>query len=221
MPLIPDDIAHKEFFRAPDGYDRAEVRAYLEMVAADQRDLLERVRSLEGKTDGMGDVGAEIATVLQQARELADRMTQEAQQKALELRDRAEKEAGLLRSATGEAAEKLRQEAEDYAYEVRNAAERAAREQQLHAADRVGRLLAGESSVRERLYSLEITLQGMRGELKEAAEAVLPEVSSVPPPLPPSPPTFEPSAQVRTEEPPSVIDLRENRVRTGNGTPGQ
>ena len=216
MPLTPNDIAQKEFFRAPDGYDRDEVRAYLAMIAADQRALVERIEALEARTDGTADVGAEVATVLQQARELADRMTSEAHHKAVELRDRAEEEARLLRSATGEAAEKLRQEAEDYAYEVRNAAERAAREQQMHAADRVGRLLAGESSVRERLYSLEITLQGMRGELKEAAEAVLPEVSNVPPPLPP---TFEPSAQVRTEERPPVIDLREDRVGTGNGAP--
>lgn len=218
MPLRPDDIVHKEFFRAPDGYDRAEVRAYLEMIAADQRALLERLESLEGKGDGTVDVGAEIAVVLQQARELADRMTREAHHKAVALRESAEEEAQGLRAATGEAAEKLRQEAEDYAYEVRTVAERAAREQQLHAAERVGRLLAGESSVRERLYALEITLQGMRGELKEAAEAVLPEVSNVPPPLPP---TFEPSAQVRTEERPAVIDLREDRVSSANGGPAQ
>ena len=218
MPLTPEDIAGKDFFRAPDGYDRAEVRAYLEMVAADQRALLERLESLSGSAGAVDEVGSEVAAVLHQARQLADGMTQKAHQKAIELREQAEEEAGLLRSATGDAAEKLRQEAEDYAYEVRNAAERAAREQQLLAADRVGRLLAGESSVRERLYALEITLQGMRGELKEAAETVLPELSTVPPPLPP---TFEPSADVQTEEPPSVIDLRDDHaVRSSNVSPG-
>ena len=219
MPLTPADIARKEFFRASDGYDRAEVRAYLEMVAADQRALIERLESLPAPTDGAGEIGSEIAAVLEQARELADRMTQEAHEKAVAERERAEEESHLVRSATSEAAEKLRQEAEDYAYEVRAASERAAREQQLQAADRVGRLLAGESSVRERLYALEITLQGMRGELKEATETVLPELSSVPPPLPP---TFEPSAKVRTEESPSVIDLREDDVvGSSNGNLGQ
>ncbi len=217
MPLSPGDIANKDFFSAPDGYDRAEVRAYLQMVAADQRALLERLEALPATSEALGEVGSEVAVVLQQARALADRMTQEAHEKAVELRERAEEESRGLRSATSEATERFRQEAEDYAYEVRNAAERAAREQQLHAADRVGRLLAGESSVRERLYSLEITLQGMRGELKEAAEAVLPEVAKVPPPLPP---TFEPSTKVQTEEPP-VIDLREGQVSSANGSPQQ
>ena len=222
MPLAPEDIARKEFFSSSDGYDRNEVRAYLEMVAADQRALLERIESLSARSDGIGEVGSEVATVLRQAQDLADNMTREAHYKAIELREKAEEEARSLRAATSEATEKLRQEAEDYAYEVRTAAERVAREQQLYAADRVGRLLAGESSVRERLYQLEVTLQGMRGELKEAAETVLPELSKVPAPLPPTAPTFEPTAQVHVEEGPRVIDLRgEPALGGSNGSPNK
>lgn len=218
MPLAPEDIARKEFFSSTDGYDRDEVRTYLDVVAADQRALLDRIEALSARSDDIGEVGSEVASVLRQAQDLADSMTRDAHYKAIEVREKAEEESRLLRTATAEAAEKLRQEAEDYAYEVRTAAERVAREQQLYAADRVGRLLAGESSVRERLYSLEVTLQGMRGELKEAAETVLPELSNVPAPLPPSAPTFEPSAQVRAEESPTVIDLRSDRALGANGS---
>ena len=218
MPLAPEDIAHKEFFSSTDGYDRDEVRAYLEVVAADQRALLDRIEALSARADDIGEVGSEVASVLRQAQDLADSMTRDAHYKAIEVREKAEEESRLLRTATAEATEKLRQEAEDYAYEVRTAAERVAREQQLNAADRGGRLLAGESSVRERLYSLEVTLQGMRGELKEAAETVLPELSKVPAPLPPSAPTFEPSARVHAEEGPTVIDLRGERALGSNGS---
>ena len=116
----------------------------------------------------------------------------------------------MLRNATAEAVDRLRQEAEQYSYEVRIVADRSSREHQLQAADRVGRLLAGESAVREKLYALETTLQSMRGDLRGATEAVLPEMRNVPPPLPRMP----------RDEAVSVIDLREDPVAIGaNGAP--
>ena len=215
MPISPEEIAGKEFFRTAGGYDRAEVQAYLSVIAADQRALLQRIESLEGRQDGLYEVGPEAASVLQRASEIADRLTHEARVEAVQVREQAEDEAQFLRDETAIDTEKLRQEAEDYAFEVRTAAERAAREQHTQVADRVGRLLVGESSVRERLYSLEITLQAMRGELSEAAETVMPELSQVPP----RPPLPDATAKVRAEEPSSVIDLRDDRV-VGSKTNG-
>ncbi|MDQ4145139.1 MAG: DivIVA domain-containing protein [Actinomycetota bacterium] len=202
MPITPEEIAGKQFFPSTDGYDKDEVRAFLEVVAADQRALLERIESLLGKGDA-SDTGAEVGAVLQKAAELSERMTRQAEEKALETRKRLEEESDMLRKATAEATSRLRQEAEQYSYEVRVAAERAAREQQLEAADRIGRLLAGESTVRERLYALETTLQAMRGDLREAAEAVLPEIKQITPPMPPLP-----KAKRSSSAP--VIDLRDD-----------
>ena len=212
MPISPEEIKQKEFFALRDGgYDPEEVRAFLELVANDQRILLDRIESLTSSPERMGDVGSEVAAVLQRAGEIADRLTSDAESNARTTRSKVEEEAAMLRSATAEAADRLRQEAEQYSYEVRITAERAAREQQLQAADRVGRLLAGESAVREKLYALETTLQGMRGDLRDAAENVLPEMKNIGRPLPPAPP----------EEPAKVIDLREDPVAIGANSGGE
>ncbi len=218
MPISPEEIHRKEFFVSREGYDREEVRAFLQLVANDQRILLERIESLTASPEQAGDVGSEAAAVLARAGELAERLTTEAEENARATRAQVEEEAAMLRRATEEAVERLRQEAEQYSYEVRITAERAAREQQLQAADRVGRLLAGESNVREKLYALETTLQAMRGDLRAAAEGVLPEMKNIGRPLPPAPP----------EEPAQVIDLRDDPVAIGanggrdsnNGAPG-
>lgn len=209
MPISPEEITSKEFFVSGDGYDREEVKEFLELVANDQRILLERIESLTASPERLGDAGAEVAVVLKRAAELADRLTNEAEVNARTTRSRVEEEAATLRTTTAEAVDRMRQEAEQYSFEVRTRAERAAREQQLHAADRVGRLLAGESTVREKLYALETTLQAMRGDLRDAAETVLPEMKNIGRPLPPAPPG----------ETPRVIDLREDPVAIGaNGS---
>jgi DivIVA domain-containing protein len=217
MPISPDEITRKEFLPTTDGYDRQEVRAFLEIVAADQKRLLDKIESLTPDADDVAEVGSQVAAVLQRAGHLAETMTAEAEQKAAVTRRRVEEESEMLRSATSEAVERLRQEAEQYSYEVRVAAERAAREQQFNAADKVGRLLAGEAAVREKLYALETTLQAMRGDLSAAAESVLPEMKDIGRPLPPAPPP---------EDRPAVIDLREEPVALGtshsreaNGSP--
>lgn len=211
MPVSPQEISNREFFPAKDGYDKEEVRAFLGVVARDQRALMDRIQSLENADDELDGIGSQIATVLQNVNAAAENVTGEADARAAEVRQRAEDEASLLRQATADSTDRLKEEAEQYAFDVRTAAERVARQQQVQTADRVGRLLAGESTVRERLYSLEITLQGMRGELKGAAESVYPELAndSPPPPLP-----EQPRRSLGSEESKgmSVIDLREGRV---------
>jgi DivIVA domain-containing protein len=205
MPISPDEITRKEFLPSPDGYDREEVQAFLRIVAADQHRLLDRIEELTPTDDGVAEVGTEVAAVLKRAGDLARNLTTEAEERAAATRRRVEEESQMLRNATAEAVDRLRQEAEQYSYEVRVAAERTAREQQFNAADKVGRLLAGEAAVREKLYALETTLQAMRGDLRDAAESVLPEMKDIGRPLPPAPP----------EDRPAVIDLREEPVALG------
>ena len=216
MPVSPQEIAHREFFTARNGYDKDEVKAFLGVLARDQRALLDQIESLRNETKGLYEVGSHISTVLQKANDVAESMTQEAESKASETRLRAEEEAASLRQGTADSTERLKEEADQYAFDVRTAAERVAREQQAQTADRVGRLLAGESTVRERLYSLEITLQGMRGELKGAAEGVYPELAKMPPPPLPGQPTKSLEAEKPNDV--SVIDLRDDRSATTNGT---
>ncbi len=214
MSLSLQEITGKQFFASSDGYDKAEVTAFLEVIASDQQALLDRIEELSRSSEGVDGIGAEVARVLQSARDTSDQLVCKAEESALETRRRLEDEAEMLRSATAQATDRLRQDAEQYSYEVRIAADRAAREQQLEVADRIGRLLAGESTVRERLFALENTLQAMRGDLKDAAEAVLPEIRQIVPPLPPAPPT-----RVQ-DEPLSLIDLRDDRVPIGSGGNG-
>lgn len=216
MPISPQEISNREFFPAKDGYDKEEVRAFLGVVGRDQQALMDRIQSLENADDELVGIGSQIASVLQNANQAAENVTEQADARAAEVRRRAEDEAALLRQATADSTDRLKEEAEQYAFDVRTAAERAARGQQVQTADRVGRLLAGESTVRERLYSLEITLQGMRGELKGAAESVYPELAnaSPPPPLPQQP---RKSLESEGSNGISVIDLREGRV-TANGS---
>ena len=214
MSVSPQEISQREFFTAKNGYDKDEVRAFLGVLARDQRALLDQIESLRNETEGMYEVGSHISNVLQNANEVAEKLTQEAESKAAETRQRSEEEAALLRRGTADSTDRLKEEAEQYAYDVRTAAERAAREQQAQTADRVGRLLAGESTVRERLYSLEVTLQSMRGELKDAAETVYPQLTNTPPPLP-----GRSTKSLEAEKPNdvSVIDLRDGRSATTNG----
>lgn len=213
MPASPQEIANREFFSAKDGYDKDEVRAFLGVMARDQRALRERIESLENQDDTLDGIGNEISVVLQNASQAAETVTGEAEARAAEVRARAEDEAGLLRQATADSTDRLKEEAEQYAYDVRTAAERAARDQQVQTADRVGRLLAGESTVRERLYSLEVTLQSTRGELKGAAENVYPELANAAP-APPLPQQLRKSLGSEESNSISVIDLREDRVTT-------
>jgi DivIVA domain-containing protein len=215
MPVSPQEIAHREFFTSRNGYDKEEVRAFLNVVARNQSDLLDRVNTLASQGDGIGDMANEVTAVLQNAGETAERLVREAEAKAAEIRVRAEEEADGLRRATADSTDRLKEEAEQYAYDVRTSAERAARDQQVQTVDRVGRLLAGESSVRERLYALELTLQSIRGELKGAAEDVYPELSGATRSLPEQPPA---PLQVEEGNGPPVIDLRENSKANANGS---
>ena len=184
MSITPSDVAAKEFFDSSDGYDKDEVRAFLQSVAREQEALraeIERLRSSEGD---LGRVGTEVANVLRSAGERADDLTRAAEQRARATREQAEQEARELRRATVEATARLREEADRYAEETRSSADRSARDQQMATAERIGRLLTGESRLRERLYNLEVTLQGMRGDLSDAAEAIYPDVASIEAPRP-------------------------------------
>ena len=215
MPVAPEDISQREFVDSAEGYDKGEVKAFLDVIARDQAALLARIDELTRTAEDPAAVGKDISALLNSADVAATALTRRAEQRAAETRRRAEEEASMLRSATEEATSRLRAEAEEYSFEVRAAAERSTREQQMQAADRVGRLLAGESTLRERLFALELSIQSMRGDLKEAAEELYPQLTNVPPPLPKE--GQRPRGSLQNK--PSVIDLRESdSVSNTNGS---
>ena len=198
------EIEEREFFTSAGGYDKDEVRAFLASIAREHARLSERLRELE-QNDPVNDLGPRVAEILETA-ETADRNSRAAAEaEAKATRERAEQEASSLHAAAEQATAKLREEAEQYAFDIRNAAERAAREQQATVADRVGRVLTGESQVRERLYSLEVTLQSLRADLQSGAEEVYPEIAAVQAVL-----NSANAGSKASPAAPRVIDLRES-----------
>jgi cell division septum initiation protein DivIVA len=175
MSFHPDDIAAREFFPAPDGYDRGEVRAYLRTVSSQQRELQAKVDELASQS-GSTDIGGDVDRIVQSAKLAAEQLLRKAEMDAADLRHRAEKEASLIRGSTEVSTEKLRIEAEVYAGKVRSAIEQEANERLSHLARRADRVLAGEARIRDRMFSLETTLQTLRGELQSDAGALYPEL---------------------------------------------
>jgi len=175
MSFHPDDIAAREFFAAPDGYDRGEVKAFLRTIASQQRELLVKVEELSAET-GSVDIGDDVDRIIQGARLAAEQLLRKAEMEASELRHRSEKEVSIIRASTESSTEKLRTEAEVYAGKVRSAVEQEANERLSHLARRADRVLAGEARIRDRMFSLETTLQTLRGELQSDAGALYPEL---------------------------------------------
>lgn len=76
MPIPADEIATKQFLTALRGYDRADVDAFLQVVAAEQRRLLARIEELEQPASGGSvdddDGGHQLTAALEAAaRDLA------------------------------------------------------------------------------------------------------------------------------------------------------
>jgi cell division septum initiation protein DivIVA len=220
MGFHPDDIDGREFFSAPDGYDRAEVKAFLKSVASEQRELLARIEQLTELAEPAqnDDVGGDVAKIMRSAKATAEELLRRAEMEAAQLRHRAEEEATMLRASTEAATQKLRAEAEVYAEKIHSAVEREAGERLSHLARRADRVLAGEARIRDRLFSLETTLQTMRGEMQTESESLypqLPEALARTRAMPPgddgvvAPPSPASPARLRESEPEPeiVIDL--------------
>ena len=202
VSIYPDDISTREFVTSPDGYDRSEVKAYLQVLASEQHSLRQEVEALRAqRSDDGPTVGDEVASVLTTARAAAEDAVRLATKEADELRGRAQDDSDRLRRATSEASQKVRAEADAYAEQVRGEAEAEARRLLDETNDRIEQLLAGAATVRDKLLGLDEILAGARSEIIAAAGALdVPSVRSVPPPPPPA------------REEADVVDLREAQI---------
>jgi DivIVA domain-containing protein len=190
MSMYLDDIAARQFVVSQEGYDREEVRAFLEIVARNQKALQDEIESLRDERTSGEDVGGEIASLLRNAREMADRTLHEAREEAQAIRLRAEKDAETLRQATIDASDRAREEADLYAFETRAAADKELRERLRETNERIDALLSGATTVRDRLFGVDAILMSVRDEVAAATEALEGvgagvEKAELPPPPPP------------------------------------
>ena len=158
-PASPASVSAAQFPTSRRGYDQAEVRDFLRMVAAEQARLQERERfldrelkaALQAKSIGMESIDEDTAIRL--LGEEAARVLQTAREAAVQIRARAEEaSARLLRDATDEA-QRLREEAEIEAARRRQDAA-ADSEAELSMAKQQGRDMVNEArAYRERVLS--------------------------------------------------------------------
>ncbi|HYI46251.1 MAG TPA: DivIVA domain-containing protein [Actinomycetota bacterium] len=172
MPFSAEEIRGKDFLLTLRGYDKEEVRAFLEAVASDYKALADTARAGEDvPNDAYEQLGREVGSVIQAAKQSASDMKRQAEGDAAELRMRADKEAARIRDAATNAAKRLRDEVDRYAVEIRAGAEKEAADKIKDSHRRLERLQTTEAKVRQRLYSLEAMIQNLRQELdvQEAA----------------------------------------------------
>ena len=192
MSMYLDDIAVREFVVAQEGYDREEVRAFLEVVGRNHRAMQQELASLRERRSSGDDVGGEIAALLQGARETAEQTLRQAKEEAEAIRAEAEADADVLRQATIDASDRAREEADLYAFETKAKADREARDKLRETNERVAALMSGATKVRDRLFGIDTILVGVRNEITlaanslDATEEELQKAQMPPPPPPPA-----------------------------------
>ena len=199
MSMYSDDVAAREFVVTTQGYDRDEVRTYLEVIAREQQALRDEIDALREEQAGRGDVGHEIANLLEATRSQTDEVKRLAAEEAATIRARAETDADRIRQATTEATDRAREEADLYAFETRAAADREVRDKLRETNEKIEALIAGAAKVRARLFGIDTILASVRNEVAQVAESLdASEIETVETAELPAPPP-----------PPAVIDLRE------------
>jgi DivIVA domain-containing protein len=126
-PLAPEDIETNRFPTRAFGYDRETVDAYLQRVADAYREALERRPTFESYRE----LGEEFGDFLQHAKDAADALELQADEKLKAARrsadttvERAREEATRLKRDAARAAEEIRARAESDAETARAEAEK-------------------------------------------------------------------------------------------------
>jgi cell division initiation protein len=162
-PLTPEEIRGADFSIALRGYDRREVEAFLQDVAEEMADLKETsARSYQA-------AGEQLGELLQQSKDVADKLLLDAQNEA----------ATLLQKAAAEAAG-IREDADVYAKEVREQVDAEAESSRAHAdqqyaerirsADgKVRELSVAENEARQRISALRVELEKVAKRLLQSS----------------------------------------------------
>ncbi len=156
-PSSPTSIADASFSTSRRGYDQAEVRDFLRMVAAEFGRLSERERFLERELHAAqaeaGGGSVDEVTMTQMLGEEAVRVLTTARESANEIRDKAEQAASQLLHEASDEASRVREEA-DIEASRRRADAGADAESELSMAKQQGREMVNEArAYRERVLS--------------------------------------------------------------------
>ena len=159
MPVSPDDIERKEFDQGMRGYDKDQVRAFLNEVAADYRAAL-RLGNYEA-------VGEEVGRILQTVNDSAAALRSKATSEAEEILARAEADARQLKDGAQEDATKLRNQAEVEARGLREHTDQQVKELVDEAEKRVQDMIREAD---QRVETLRQAERDLRGRLDRARE---------------------------------------------------
>ncbi|MGH2821281.1 MAG: DivIVA domain-containing protein, partial [Actinomycetota bacterium] len=177
MPFEPEEIENKEFLSTLRGYDRDEVRAFLQDVADDYRGVLQllnqRQKPVATVKDPFDVLGVELGQILKVARESGGQLRKKAEAEASTLMEKVDQEARTIRESADKQARRQREEADRYARDVRSRTDRDAAEKTRRAAETVEQLRRAEAKLRERFASMEGILEALKRELGPEGAAAL------------------------------------------------
>jgi DivIVA domain-containing protein len=121
MPLTPEEIKGHTFRVNLRGYDRDEVDAFVQRIAADYEAAIAAIASA---ADPYGSVGQEVSTVLRTAKESAERLRRDTDEEVKALRQRAVDEAAEAKRRAAEEAAATLEQAREKAIRLTTEAER-------------------------------------------------------------------------------------------------
>jgi DivIVA domain-containing protein len=181
--ITPEDVREADFKVALRGYDREDVAAFLQDVAAEMETLKD---SSERAYQSLGE---EIGGLLQQAKDSADKLvtdarteaeahlqaaanqaaglTQEAEANALQSRQQTEAYSVQVREETEAYARQIREEAGAWAASARAEAEQDAAERIRTAEAQVRELEMAEAEARQRISGLRVELHRVADRLSQ------------------------------------------------------
>ena len=159
--VSPDAIESAEFSTSLRGYDKDEVDAFLRLIGAEHRRLLEAGRTSRNNNDKpYKSLGADVGELLQHAKDTADGIKRKAEEEAARVREEAKKAAAATRERADTEARKARESAEYDASQRTKDAQR-----------RIEELRGIETSITTQLEDLRGRLQAVIDQLSGTAAA--------------------------------------------------
>jgi DivIVA domain-containing protein len=191
MPLSPDEIRTKSFSVVYGrGYDRSEVSEFLDQMASDLSAALEtRSAPTDESSPTEENIADEIQEVLRAARESAarirekaqqetDRLVREAEQRAKEMKEKADRTEAQMRERSKKETQATIADAKQRARETMEQAEKEAAELLGDAHKRFHNMAAHEQLLRERIDLIDDLVQKLKEEIEPLATVDLTAVES-------------------------------------------
>jgi DivIVA domain-containing protein len=186
----PEEIRGADFSIALRGYDRHEVEAFLQDVAAEVAALK------DSSHKSYQALGEEVGQLLQQSKDVADKLLLDAQSEAAALLEDAANEAAELRQSAEAHATRIHEEIDSEASSSRAKADKEFKRRISMADTRVRELSITEQETRQRIDALRV-------ELAAVAERLLHLGTDGSPPAEPQQTLEQDADQLETEDVPS------------------